>query len=410
MLTRAPPACFAAREQPLLEAVEELHAFVVLNYIALFKLVKKYNKATRAAPGGPAAVAALPLLLASPLFHSRPLQLLFQRTAKWRHEGSQHGGNAAATLAAAGSFGGVASPVKSSNLAVAGSAPPLSPLKLRAGVPIFGARASGGGGLTGFSETFGSSGSLTGEGGSAHGGSAAGAVRCEGCIRAHTRFVVLSCCHTFCWGCLAATLVRQRKMVERQASGSTATLLGLAAGAAPSAQQQPPPPMAPLPPNAGLLARRLSAGAGEGGGWARAPGSPGTLNAPPQLECPVCDPPADLETGHLEVNAMLGDASYVWLLTPADGERRNRRILSRSRLAGMDFASLSVYGSPATMGGRGSGGALSSLASAAEADSPGGGPGVMPATAPAGAGAWPKMGRVPSWGSLNATLGGGRQS
>jgi hypothetical protein len=402
----------------LLDGVEELHAFVVLNYIGLFKLVKKYNKAMRVAPGGPSAVAALPLLLASPLFHSRPLQLLFQRTAKWRHEGSQHGGNAAAAAAAAAQerFGGVASPVKGGG--VAASSAPLSPLKLRAGVPIFGARASSGG-LAGFAEAFGSSGSLSGEGGSAHGGSSAGAVRCEGCVRAHTRFVVLGCCHTFCWGCLAATLVRQRKLTERQASGSALAALGLhaspaTAAAVPAPTQPPPPPMAPLPPNAGLLARRLSAESG--GGWARAPCSPSFAAADgPRLECPVCDAFADLETGHLEVNAMLGDASYVWLLTPADGERRNRRILSRSRLAGMDFASLSVYGSvgsgsPALgplgpLRSRDSGGALSSLGGAAEVDSPGG----AAATAPAGPGQWPKMGRVPSWGSLNVALGGSSQ-
>jgi hypothetical protein len=388
---------------------------------AAFKLVKKYNKATGAAPG--TRLSALPLLLASPLFHSRPLQLLFQRAAKWRHEGSQHGSGAVAAQAAmqerasasgtpafsafgggsfdraggiAAAFGatGTASPVK--------AALPLSPLRLRAGVPILAAAAAAGAAAESSREAhLLSSGSDAGgacenalfEGG---GGSPAPAVRCEGCVRRQTRFVVLGCSHSFCWGCVAASLVRQRRTLQRQSSRGSG--LDLSASQPAAAAAAPAPAPQPLPPNAGGLARRLATPAEPWASSSNALGQPGASafsgDAFEQtlFECPVCDALHDLDKGHLEVNALLADASYVWMLAPADGERRNRRILSRSRLAGMDFASLSVYGSVGSPGHMG-GGVLH-------------GEGVGPFSASVGAGVgpggggWPKMARVPSWSSL----------
>jgi hypothetical protein len=439
---------------------------------ALFKLVKKYNKATRAPRH--ARLAALPLLLASPLFHSRPLQLLFQRAAKWRHEGSQHGGGAALAMAAAaeraagggsahGGIGGIGGALNSPMKAHAGGGP-LSPLRPRgAGVPIFGGgalrlQAGGGGGLSDGGSYHGSSGSLLFADGC---GSPSPPVRCEGCVRGQTRFVVLGCAHTFCWGCVAASLVRQRRLLQRQASlggggggggggsrgsgidlaaappspdaagegaaagGEGAAAAAAAAAAVPAAQRQP------LPPNAGLLSRRLCApdspwdpaGGAPGAGGAHPGGGSSALHSlasaqsfgglgsassasllgdaaacePALLECPVCDAAHNLDDGHLEVNPLSGDAGcYVWMLAPAEG-RMSRRNPSRSRLAGMDFASLSVYGSvgssPKFGGGGGAGaGVLHGDGISAS----------VGAGAPGGSG-WPKgLARVPSWNSLSA--------
>jgi hypothetical protein len=473
LLTPPPP-----RAQPLLDGVEELHCFVVLNYIgaraqraaralgarcdhapsafslffrvfvpfflltfpflfaalprapALFKLVKKYNKLTRAPRH--ARLAALPLLLASPLFHSRPLQLLFQRAAKWRHEGSQHGGGAALAMAAAAAAAERASNGLSSPMKAAGGLP-MSPLRPRGvGVPIFGGaslRLSAGG-----EESYhGSAGSLLGGECGGPVSPSAAPVRCEGCVRGQTRFVVLGCAHTFCWGCVAASLVRQRRLLARQASGpgpglgggggggsgrgSNADLSAPSPDAAAAAPQQQPPQ--PLPPTAGLLSRRLSATADAP--WSGVSGSaPGGSSAslhglatahsfgasaaallgdaaacePALLECPVCDAMHNLDDGHLEVNPLSGDAGcYVWMLAPAEG-RMSRRNPSRSRLAGMDFASLSVYGSVGSspkFGGM-HGGVLHGDGGMA-AHSVGAG-------APGGSG-WPKgIARVPSWNSL----------
>ena len=32
------------------------------------------------------------------------------------------------------------------------------------------------------------------------------------------------------------------------------------------------------------------------------------------MQCPVCDNFNDLSTGHLEINSLLGEDAYVWLI------------------------------------------------------------------------------------------------
>lgn len=370
-------------------------------HAALFKLVKKWNKACSGSPGS--RLAGLPLLLPSPLFSSRPLQLLFQRAAKWRHEGSTHGGGyfSPSSVASGGGGGGGAglfsSPLK--------GGPPSSPLRGARGVDDAGLPGSPRGALGRYASATTTSlplelnasadGLSSGSGGDAGGcGSAASTcapVRCEGCVKLQTRFVVLGCAHTFCWGCLAASLVHQRRRLERVAGnrGSTGSLAGESGGSASASGSGPPPPSPrALPPTAGGLSRRFSANnCSVSAPWPMPlPADAALLGLDrPMLECPVCDSLQDLDRGHLEVNALLADDSYVWILSQ-DGEG-NRRNSSRSRLAGIDFATLSVYGSL----GSSPKGPLAFMGSAPQGSKVGGG-GAAPG--------WGRLARVPSWGSL----------
>ena len=235
----------------------------MLNYVALIKLVKKWNKATTGRP----PLAAMPFLLASPLFVSPRLQLLFSKAAKWRFEGSLHGGAGwpEPSLARRPSFGSFES------IPATASAP------LPAAVNAVNAQLA----ATGFGSP------RSTESGGECCGSVSAPVRCEACVRLQIRFVALSCSHTLCWGCVGATMLAQSRRASLDAPGGKSVLC-----------------------------------------------------------CPICDSREDVDQGHLEVNALLADDSYVWTLAPADGERGSRRGASRSRMAGIDFASLAVFGSP----------------------------------------------------------------
>jgi hypothetical protein len=147
------------------------------------------------------------------------------------------------------------------------------------------------------------------------------------------------------------------------------------AAAAPAGAE--PAPRQALPPTAGGLSRRLSAiglaqaAGGGGGGGKVAGGTPELLSspwaalrrtsselslcgdeaeAPPRvLCCPMCDSVEALHEGHLEVNALLADDSYLWILAPTDsgaGARGGRRGAARSLLAGIDFSVFGDCGSP----------------------------------------------------------------
>ena len=461
--------------------VDALHSFVVLNYIGaprkknrgsppaalplsrpprlpahspgLFKLAKKWNKVAGGAPG--ARVTVLPLLLSSPLLSSRSLQLLFQRTSKLRFEGSAHGGIGGAQPPAAAPAAPPAppasSPIRVGRRASSGKTALLTTLFPSSGGASFSPSKSGTTtlALSRSSDalappphaplsqlTEAASSSLTASSSSAaaaaapppplsfSSSAAAGCpVRCEGCVRLQTRFVVLGCAHTFCWGCVAAAAWGQRRSVERQASrggldawdggwggaGSAHVAAAAAAAAnaagggsgsgsgsggrggvaaaaaaavadseaaevaeAAAAAADPPPPTgdgapdAPPPsskaggPGWGGLSARFAAlpplATPEAGGDGSQPPQPAPQHPPPAspraaaaapaggghaatLTCPVCDAVADLEKGHLEVNSLVSDDAFLWLLS-RDGERSGgRRHSSRSLLAGIDFAS-----------------------------------------------------------------------
>ena len=384
---------------------------------AVFKLVKKWNKAAGSA--GPAAqLSAVSLLLPSPIFSSRQVQLLFQRAAKWRHEGSQHGAGvyaaAAAAAAAARPSGGPSSGGPSSPTSQA--PPPVSAAMEEAhtsvsggiSVPLNMAGSSGalsvasGDGSTGlpFSSSLGALGGVN---------SSTAPVQCEGCVRMQTRFVALGCSHTFCWGCIAAAVVQQRRRAERAPGSMSAAALGRGSGSSLSGMDTSgmAPPQSPRAP--GGLVRRLSASSAAFSSWPEPLPEGATYTGPrsptagawpggggsdhPLLECPICDSMEDLDTGHLEVNTLLSDDSFVWILSH-DGETcGNRRGSSRSRLAGIDFSSLNVTG---RLSGSYTedGGVLGSTPT-----------GTHPPASPLGRGAslpgrWGQLGRVPSWESM----------
>lgn len=336
----------------------------------MFKLVKKWNKASACASPG-AQLSAVSLLLPSPIFSSRQVQLLFQRAAKWRHEGSQHGAGVYAAAAAAAaasrpsgtpSSGGPSSPTS--------QPPPVSAMEdagtLGAGIsaPLNMVGSSGalsvgsGDGSTGglpFSSSLGAG--LGALGGGLN--SSTAPVQCEGCVRMQTRFVALGCSHTFCWGCIAAALVQQRRRAERAPGSSSALALHRGSGGSLSGMDTTAmaPPQSPRAATGGLV-RRLSASSAAFSSWPEplpegatymGPRSPSAGAWPggggsdhPLLECPICDSMEDLDQGHLEVNTLLSDDSFVWILSH-DGETcGNRRGSSRSRLAGIDFANLNV--------------------------------------------------------------------
>jgi len=254
------------------ERVDLLHSFCVLHYVAAFKLVKKFNRVYGAALQEP--LSALPTLLASPLLASPRLHALFAAAA--RGAGSPRAAAAAAAAAAA-------------------PQPPPSPSAEERG-------GSHGSASTGSDAPVGPSFSAGLAGGRA--------VCCDSCARPQLRFVVLSCSHSFCWGCVAASFRRP--------------------------EEPPEAPRPPLPPGAGGLTRRFSAASLESESPRVSPRAP----PPPRtLLCPCCDSAEALDEGHLEVNALLSDHAFVWIMAPAEGRRRRRGSgAERSLSAGIDFS------------------------------------------------------------------------
>lgn len=297
--------------------------------------MKKYNKSCPCAPFGK-PLAALPLLVASPLLHSGSLQLLFQRAAKWRSDGT-----AGHPCGSAGALPGPPSPFLLPRQPPSPPHQPLPALSLLGARPVSAPMPVAQPNDEPESPT-----------------AATAAVRCDGCVRCQRRYVVLGCSHTFCWGCVAMTALRAARRAESPPSPTSALTAGLPPGSPTAALRRR------VSVNEAVL-REAAAAAGaeeEGGGF----------------ECPVCDALHDLDGGHLEVNALMGDASYVWVLAPSGEGRRGRRVLSRSRLMGMDFSTLA-----------------SSLGSGAHP--------LRPALGSLGGG----LGRVPSWTSMALTQGGG---
>ena len=350
----APPPALSA----LLSRVDELHAFTVLQYVALFKLVKKARKLSS---GPAAALSALPLLLASPLMHSRSLHLLFQRAAKLRGDSSSHGGNqASAFLASASALAPApAAPAPSATAhLVPSSSAARCPSESESSEDTRRNSLDGWSGGCGGAPPF----------------PPPSLLRCEGCTRPQTRYVVLSCSHTFCWSCVASQLTNQRRRLSRRnsevwgagggaptspplrrASASASSLGRMSAlNLAEMAAAEPSSASGRPPLNAGLLAMRLSTAAAAAAAVAKEEEGAGQSEADreereglaPQLCCPLCDSVEDLDSGHLEVNALLSDDAYLWVLP--GGSQSVRRGSSRSRLAGMDFSQLSTPpGSPA---------------------------------------------------------------
>jgi hypothetical protein len=385
---------------------------------AVFKLVKKWNKA--AAGGSPAAqLSAVSLLLPSPIFSARQVQLLFQRAAKWRHEGSQHGAGAfaaAAAAAAAQPSGGPPSGGPSSPT----SQPPAPATEMDdAHIPSGGISVAlnmvgssgtlsvgSGDGSTGLPFSCSLSAGLGGLGGV---NSSTSPVQCEGCVRMQTRFVALGCSHTFCWGCIAAALVQQRRRAERAPGSMSAAALGRGSGGSLSGMDTSgvAPPQSPRAP--GGLVRRLSASSAAFSSWPEPLPEGATYTGPrsptagawpgggsgdhPLLECPICDSVEDLDTGHLEVNTLLSDDSFVWILSH-DGETcGNRRGSSRSRLAGIDFATLNVTGGMS--GSYTEDGGVLGTPPTGHPVSP-----LGPMRTTSLPGRWGALGRVPSWESM----------
>ena len=64
------------------------------------------------------------------------------------------------------------------------------------------------------------------------------------------------------------------------------------------------------------------------------------------LQCPVCDSYNDLAAGHFEINALLGEHAYIWLLSAGDLQESRRHGSTRSKLVGINFGSMHVLGSP----------------------------------------------------------------
>ena len=371
------------------------------------------------------------------------MQLLFQRAAKWKHEGSQHGGNTYAAAAAALATAANASMPQAVSVidAVAGEAQITSsaPMNVPAGpdevdgIPLAantagssGTLSVGSGDGSAGAPGLGGSGSASTAAASALAAAATAPVRCEGCVRMQTRFVALGCSHTFCWGCVAAALVHHRRRAERALGGGGGSSVALNRGSAGSlaALDGMPVPTSPAATAPGLqtgasmtplgaagppLARRLSASSAAFLSWPEplpedsryvGPRSPAAQTAAaggwpasgehPLLECPICDSVEDLDQGHLEVNALLSDDSFVWMLSH-DGETcGNRRGSSRSRLAGIDFATLNMSSSftdAASLLAASGGQPASSLGTGAARTQ------LLP-------GRWGQLGRVPSWETI----------
>lgn len=156
-------------------------------------------------------------------------------------------------------------------------------------------------------------------------------VCCNLCVRKQNRFVVLGCAHSFCWPCISSTALRlppSEKEIpllrSRMRSQSRDSLRGIS----PHGSLGHPTTMELGTTPVGVtLATPTGAGGGTGAGWwpgeSNSDSGAGTEDPRSYVKCAVCDSLEDLTMGHMEVNPLLGDYSYIWIAAPLPKNGRN---------------------------------------------------------------------------------------
>lgn len=347
----------------LMHKVEQLHTVTTLSYIGVIKLVRAWNKHSGQAqqpdaPGSAHRLQCLHFLLKAPVFTSSQLHLLFQRVAKLRLR--RHS---------------VPSLRPSCALAVAVPAAcpaPQHTLSNDSGADSGACSTSSGGASFSSSPTSGASptpaatvAAVSDAGGGVvqtrrpsqqsdfsglRAGPAGGAaptifepVRCNGCVRRLSRFVLLGCDHAFCWSCTALMMLRTQQKAARGPASKLRRITSMPEASTPSspsaawqrqAREDMRPPLSP--PH---RFRRLDEAEDEVSSATEDAAEPPSSDF---VECCVCDSVSDLSAGHLEVNPLLGPHSYVWMLEglrTSDSERRQHGT-KRSLSVGIDFEAL----------------------------------------------------------------------
>lgn len=155
-------------------------------------------------------------------------------------------------------------------------------------------------------------------------------VCCNLCVRRQNRFVVLGCAHSFCWPCISSTALRlppSEKEIpllrSRMRSQSRDSLRGIS----PHGSLGHPSTMDIGTP-VGISVAATPPGAANGAGWWPGDNDVSDSGAGPEdprafVKCAVCDSLEDLSQGHMEVNPLLGDYSYVWIAAPLPKNGRN---------------------------------------------------------------------------------------
>lgn len=159
-------------------------------------------------------------------------------------------------------------------------------------------------------------------------------VCCNLCVRKQNRFVVLGCSHTFCWPCISSTALRLPPsqteiplLRSRMRSQSRDSLRGIS----PHGSLSHSTAMELGTPVGSTLAATTNGSAW----WPGDPDASDTGTGPEDprsfVKCAVCDSLEDLSMGHMELNPLLGDFSYVWIAAPLPKNGRNHGTVRADR-------------------------------------------------------------------------------